>query len=65
MANSTNVEVKPADNLGTRIEIGNSAGSLLPSTGGMGTYGLYFLGAGLVAIAVALFLRNKKELTKE
>ena len=63
IADTTEIEVKPADNLGTRIEIGNSSGSLLPSTGGIGTSCLYFLGVGLVAIAIALFLKNKKDLT--
>lgn len=41
-----------ADNAGIRTEIENTTGTLLPSTGGMGTVLIYVVGGLLIAIAV-------------
>lgn len=45
---------------GSSLTIGNSKGSTLPSTGGMGTTLLYAAGGILVACAVAYVVLNKK-----
>ena len=42
------------------IKIDNKTGSMLPSTGGMGTIGLTVLGVGVVAFGV-LATKKKKE----
>ena len=53
-----------ADNT-TRMEIGNSAGSELPSTGGMGTTLFYVIGGLLVAAAVVLLVSKKRMTSAE
>ena len=48
------------DNHGNAFTIGNAKGSILPSTGGMGTTLLYVAGGILVACAAAYVVLNKK-----
>lgn len=45
----------------SNIKIDNKSGSMLPSTGGMGTIGLTALGVGVVAFGVLATKKKKKE----
>ena len=41
-------------------EIVNQSGTVLPSTGGMGTTVFYVVGGGLMAVAVVLLVTKKR-----
>lgn len=49
-----------SEKLSIKAEVANSAGTLLPSTGGMGTTVFYVLGAVLVLGAVVLLVTKKR-----
>ena len=54
---------EPAEDMGTgavSLKIENSAGVLLPSTGGMGTTLFYIVGAALVLAAGALLVMKRR-----
>ena len=60
-ANDTEVKVKDADVTGeAQIEVLNSTGSELPSTGGMGTTLFYVVGGLMVLAAVVLLVTKKR-----
>lgn len=44
----------------TRVDVQNNAGSLLPSTGGMGTTIFYIAGAFLVLISGVVLIAKKR-----
>lgn len=63
MTTAQKVEVKggtTADQLSVTAKVENQAGTLLPSTGGMGTTVFYVLGAVLVLGAVVLLVTKKR-----
>ena len=43
-----------------KVEVENNAGTILPSTGGMGTTIFYVVGGGLMAVAVVLLVTKKR-----
>lgn len=63
MTTAQKVEVKggtTADQLSVTAKVENQAGTLLPSTGGVGTTVFYVLGAVLVLGAVVLLVTKKR-----
>lgn len=49
------------ENLSQKETVENTAGGTLPSTGGIGTYVFYAVGAALIAGAVSMMIRRKKQ----
>lgn len=45
---------------GLKVSVENNAGTILPSTGGMGTTVFYVVGGGLMAVAVVLLVTKKR-----
>lgn len=64
-ADDTEIEVKADDytpaNLAQTAEIENKTGTVLPSTGGIGTTIFYAVGALLIAGSVVLFTRKRRQ----
>lgn len=53
------LSIQPTDDLGTIIEIPNSKGQLLPSTGGAGSTAFYVLGIGILLVGSGLVIKDK------
>ena len=57
---TSDIIVQSTEDLSLIIEVPNSTGTLLPSTGGIGTTIFYFAGAGLI-IGSAIALNKRKK----
>lgn len=57
---TTDPEIIPNEQGTTLLEIPNTTGSVLPSTGGIGTTIFYIIGIALIILAITLLIHRKK-----